>query len=67
MTRPGAVRAARPARWIAEAWLIRATFNEDRPVQGESTAIRASPLSMTAVTPSMVTELSATFVDRMSF
>ncbi len=43
------------------------TSSEGNPVHGESVATRASPLSITAVTPSIVTELSATLVDRITF
>ena len=45
---------------------MRCTCSEGIPVQGESTATRARPLSITAVTPSMVTELSATLVERIT-
>ena len=45
---------------------MRPMWRVGRPVQGESVAMRASPLSMTAVTPSMVTELSATLVERIT-
>ena len=51
----------------AAAWLMRATLTDGIPVHGESDATRASPLSMTAVTPSIVMELSATFVEKMIF
>ncbi len=61
------MRPARPARCVADDWLIRWMFSDGRPVQGESTATRASPLSITAVTPSMVIELSATLVDKNYF
>ncbi len=67
MTRPGAVRAARPALWRADALLTRPRRSVGNPVHEEYVAIRARPLSMTAVTPSMVIELSATFVERITF
>ena len=51
---------------MADAWLMRRTSSEGSPVHGESAATRARPLSITAVTPSMVTELSATLVDRIT-
>ena len=47
MARPGPVRPARPARWFADAWLMRATWRVGRPDQGEWLATRASPLSTT--------------------
>ena len=65
--RPGPVRPARPARCRAEAWLMRFTSSDGSPVHGESLAIRASPESITARTPSIVIELSAMFVERISF
>ena len=45
---------------------MRPTCSVGRPVHGEYVAERARPLSITAVTPSTVTELSATLVARMS-
>src|SRR5206468_6565569 len=42
------------------------TSSDGKPVHGSSEAIRASPLSITALTPSMVIELSATLVARTS-
>ncbi len=35
MARPGPVRPARPARWLAEAWLMRATCSDGSPDHGE--------------------------------
>ncbi len=66
MTRPGAVRPARPARWLADALLTREMARRGSPDHGDWLATRARPLSITAVTPSMVTELSATLVDRIT-
>ena len=45
----GPVRPARPARWLAEAWLMRPTCKVGRPDHGEWPAMRARPLSITAV------------------
>src|SRR5436853_560558 len=44
----------------------RETLSTGRPDQGECPATRASPESTTAATPSIVTEVSATFVERIS-
>ena len=63
---PARVRPARPARCVAEAREIRCTFSVGSPDHGECDATRASPLSITATTPSMVTEVSATLVDRIT-
>ena len=54
------------ARCVADALLMRPICSVGRPVQGESLAMRASPLSITAVTPSIVIELSATLVASIS-
>ena len=51
------MRPARPARWIADAWLTLLTASTGKPLHGECEAMRASPESMTATTPSMVTEV----------
>ena len=67
MARPGPVRPARPARWLADAWLTRATRSVGRPLHAECALTRARPLSTTVTTPSMVMELSATLVDKMTF
>src|SRR3712207_9596961 len=61
------VRPARPARCTALARLTRETFNKGSPDHGECVATRASPESTTAATPSIVTEVSATLVERISF
>ena len=61
IARPGRVRPARPALCMAEAFEIRRTCRVGRPVHGESPATRASPLSITVVTPSIVIELSASW------
>ena len=45
---------------------MRVTFSTGSPDHGEKPATRARPLSITAVTPSMVTELSATLVERIT-
>ena len=52
---------------MAEAWLIRATSRVGTPDHGEWPATRASPESITATMPSIVTELSATLVERITF
>ena len=49
MARPGPVRPARPARWLALAWLMRATSSAGSPDHGEWLAMRARPLSITAL------------------
>ena len=67
MQRPGPVRPARPARCAAEAWLIRVNSRRSNPRWASWWATRASPLSMTVVTPSMVIEVSAMFVARRIF
>src|ERR1051326_7519322 len=45
---------------------MRETWSIGSPDQGEWLATRARPLSITTPTPSIVTELSATLVDRMT-
>ena len=60
------MRPARPARWVAEARDTRRTSRRGSPDHGEWEATRASPESTTAVTPSMVTEVSATLVERIT-
>ncbi len=65
-TRPARVRPARPARCVAEARLTLASSSRGSPVHGECEARRDSPLSTTAVTPSMVTDDSATLVLRIT-
>ncbi len=62
---PGAVRPARPARWSALAAEIFSTSSVLIPRTGSKRATRASPLSITAVTPSIVSEVSATLVETM--
>ena len=64
---PGAVRPARPARWSALAAEIRSTSSVLMPRCGSKRAMRARPESTTAVTPSMVSEVSATLVATMIF
>ena len=64
---PGPVRPALPARWSAEARLIRPVSQRSMPRAASYRTIRARPLSMTVVTPSIVSEVSATFVLRMIF
>ena len=59
-------RPARPARWMAEAREMRWTVRRGRPDQGESPATRARPESMTARTPGIVMDDSATLVERMT-
>ena len=63
---PGACVPARPARCVAArlADLRRAPASAGRST-GECAAIRARPESITPTTPSIVTDDSATFVDRM--
>ncbi len=63
---PGPVRAARPARWIAEAREILPRLSCGSPVTFESLATRARPLSITVVMPSIVIELSAMFVAKIA-
>ena len=63
--RPGAVRPARPARWSAEARLIFSTSKVLIPRRASWHAMRARPLSTTRVTPSMVSDVSATLVETM--
>ncbi len=65
--RPGRVLPARPARWIAEARLTFSTRRRGRPDHGACDATRARPESTTATTPSMVTDDSATLVERITF
>ena len=65
MHRPGPVRPARPARWSAEARLIRPSLHRSMPRSGSKLTDRDSPVSMTVSTPSMVIEVSAMFVLRM--
>ena len=64
---PGAVRPARPARCSADACEIGTSSSRGKPVAGETRICRACPESITAVTPSIVSEVSATFVARMIF
>ena len=63
--RPGAVRPARPARWSALAREIFSTSSVLMPRLGSNFACRARPASTTMVTPSMVSEVSATLVETM--
>jgi hypothetical protein len=63
--RPGAVRPARPARWSALAREIFSTSRVLMPRFGSNFACRANPASTTIVTPSMVSEVSATLVETM--
>jgi len=63
---PGAVRPARPARCAAEACEMRAVTRRCMPVPGSNIERRASPESTTTRTPSMVSEVSAMFVDRIT-
>ncbi|QJW93467.1 hypothetical protein FTUN_0973 [Frigoriglobus tundricola] len=64
---PGAVRPARPARWSAEAREIGTSRKRSMPTDGSNSICRARPQSTTAVTPSTVTDVSATFVARTTF
>ena len=54
---PGPVRPARPARWSAEARDTRTVSSRVRPVDGSYFGSRASPLSITTRTPSMVMDV----------
>ncbi len=58
--------SARPARCFADAWLMRSTSTEGSPVHGESARDACEAGMTTARTPSIVTELSATFVERIT-
>ena len=62
MQRPGAVRPARPARWSADAKLIGSGKIEFMPRVLSKEDFLAKPESITIRTPSMVREVSATFV-----
>ena len=64
---PGAVRPARPARWSALATEIFSIISVLIPRCGSNRAMRANPQSITIVTPSIVSEVSATFVETMIF
>ena len=64
---PGAVRPARPARWSADATEILSMSNVLIPRCGSYRAMRASPPSTTAVTPSIVSDVSATLVETIIF
>ena len=61
-TRPAAVLPARPARCVALARLMRSHSRVLTPLFGSKRATRASPESMTKRTPSIVSDVSATFV-----
>ena len=65
MHRPGACRAARPARWSADARLIDCVSSRESPENVSKNFCLTSPVSTTARTPGMVSELSATFVEKM--
>ena len=62
---PGAVRPARPARCSADACEIGTSSSRGNPVAGDTCICRACPESITAVTPSIVSDVSATLVARM--
>ena len=64
---PDWVRPARPARWSADAALIFSTRSVLMPRCGSKRAMRARPESTTAVTPSIVSDVSATFVETIIF
>ena len=64
---PGAVRPARPARWDADAALIFSMRRVLIPRFGSYRATRARPESITNVTPSIVSEVSATLVETIIF
>ena len=59
---PGAVRPARPARWVTAAWLDRTVTKRDRPTLRSSCGRRDRPESTTTRTPSMVILVSAMLV-----
>ncbi len=52
---------------MADALLTFDSLSMGSPDQGEWEEIRASPLSITAVIPSIVTDVSATLVERINF
>jgi RNA polymerase sigma-70 factor len=54
------------ARWVADAREILPTSSVVRPIQGSCEAMRARPESITATMPSIVTEVSATLVERIT-
>ena len=56
---PGAVRPARPRRWSARSRVRRSVSKRLMPELGENRLTRMSPESMTVVTPSIVSEVSA--------
>ena len=61
-----AVRPARPARCSAEAFEIGDSSSRSSPVRSSNRSTRARPLSTTLVTPSIVSDVSATFVARIT-
>ncbi|CDE85581.1 unknown [Coraliomargarita sp. CAG:312] len=63
---PGDVLPARPALWVALAKLTRSTSKVFTPRAGSKRATLANPESMTYLTPSIVSDVSATFVETMT-
>ena len=59
---PASTRPQRPERCCAEAWLIGSIGSRCTLVRADQRLIRASPVSMTAVMPGTVSEVSATLV-----
>ena len=64
--RPGPRRPARPARCSALARGMRPRTSRSRPERGSKRRVRARPESTTVETPSIVSDVSATFVARMT-
>ncbi len=64
---PGPVRPARPARCSAESQEMRSVSRRSIPFSGSKRRTLCSPASTTSVTPSMVSEVSAMLVARMTF
>ena len=63
---PGAVRPARPARWIADALDTGTTWSDSMPVRALNEFCLQKPVSTTYTMPSIVSDVSAMFVARMT-
>ncbi len=64
---PGPVRPARPARCAAESAEMRSVSRRSIPFSGSKRRTLCRPESTTSVTPSIVSEVSARLVARMTF
>ena len=64
---PGRVRPARPARCCADAFEIGVTSRDSTRIRGLYNFCLEKPGSTTYTIPSMVRDVSATFVDTMTF